>query len=77
MRFNKNKYKIVLWSTLSYDFDKNTSPEKCLKNVFQNTKNGSVIVFHDSEKAFPNLEYTLPKVLEIGSKKGFVFDAIG
>ncbi len=72
----KNKYKIVLWSTLSYDFDKNTSPEKCLKNVFKNTKNGSVLVFHDSEKAKNNLLFTLPRVLEHYSKQGFLFEAI-
>ncbi len=75
-QYLKNRYKIVLWSTLSYDFDKNTSPEKCLKNVLKNTKNGSVLVFHDSEKAKNNLLFTLPRVLEHYSKQGFLFEAI-
>ena len=68
--------KIIMWSVLSGDFDLNISKEKCLSNVIKNAESGSVIVFHDSEKAFDNLIYTLPKVLEYFSKKGFVFEKI-
>jgi hypothetical protein len=39
-------------------------------------KSGSIIVFHDSVKAFPNLEYTLPKALAILKDRGFSFEAI-
>ena len=67
-------YKIIMWDVLSADFDTTISPEKCLENVLENVKSGSIIVFHDSIKAFPNLKYTLPKTLEILSKRGFVFE---
>ncbi len=69
-------YKIIMWDVLSADFDISISPEKCLENVLNNVKSGSIIVFHDSVKAFPNLEYTLPKTLKILTKRGFVFDVI-
>lgn len=69
-------YKIIMWDVLSEDFDTTVSKEKCLENVINNMQPGSIIVFHDSIKAFPLLEYVLPKVLEIGSKKGFVFEII-
>lgn len=69
-------YTIVMWDVLSADFDKNCSPEKCLKNVIENAKKGSIIVFHDSLKAEKNLKYALPKVLEHFSKQGFQFKAI-
>lgn len=69
-------YKIIMWDVLSADFDTKISPEKCLDNVLNNVKSGSIIVFHDSVKAFPNLKYTLPKTLEILTKRGFVFDSI-
>lgn len=69
-------YKIIMWDIISYDFDATISKEKCLENVLTNVKSGSIIVFHDSIKAFPNLEYTLPKVLEFLNKKGFVFAKI-
>jgi len=69
-------YKIIMWDVLSADFDQTISPEKCLNNVLQNVEAGSVIVFHDSVKAFPNLEYTLPKILLILKERGFAFSAI-
>jgi peptidoglycan-N-acetylglucosamine deacetylase len=61
---------------LSADFDTSISKEKCLENVLRNVKSGSIIVFHDSVKAFPNLEYTLPKTLEILKKKGVIFETL-
>ena len=57
-------------------FDKNTTLEKCLNNVMNNVKNGSIIVFHDSEKAKNNLLSTLPRVLDYYSKQGYLFEAI-
>jgi len=69
-------YKIIMWDVLSEDFNQNISPEECLNNVLKNVKSGSIIVFHDSVKAFPNLEYTLPKTLEFLKEKGFICDVI-
>ncbi|MEE9349842.1 MAG: polysaccharide deacetylase family protein [Flavobacteriaceae bacterium] len=72
----KKGYEIIMWSVLSGDFDTTISKEKCLKNVLDNTKKGSIIVFHDSIKAKQNIEYVLPKVLEYFSKKGYSFVAL-
>jgi len=69
-------YKIIMWDVLSGDFDSKTSPEKCLKNVTKNTKSGSIIIFHDSIKAYENLKQTLPKAIEFLLEKGFVFDVL-
>jgi peptidoglycan/xylan/chitin deacetylase (PgdA/CDA1 family) len=69
-------YKIIMWDVLSADFDQKISPEKCLQNVLKNVQSGSIIVFHDSVKAFPNLKYTLPKTLENLTKRGFVFEKL-
>lgn len=67
----KNKINIIMWDTLSGDFDKNYSAEQCIRNVIEHVENGSIIVFHDSEKAYPNLKQTLPVVLEYLSKEGY------
>lgn len=72
----KDQYNIIMWSVLSGDFDLQTSPEKCLDNVLKNTESGSIIVFHDSEKAAPNLKYALPKAIENLLEKGFVFEVL-
>jgi len=64
-------YKIIMWDVLTYDFNVKVSPAQCLKNVTENTRPGSIIVFHDSVKAFKNLEYALPRSLEFFKKKNF------
>jgi peptidoglycan/xylan/chitin deacetylase (PgdA/CDA1 family) len=69
-------YKIIMWDVLSADFDRTIEQEQCLENVISNVKSGSIIVFHDSLKASQNLKHTLPKTLELLSKKGFVFEII-
>ena len=66
----------IMWSVLSGDFDKKITPEKCFHNVIRNTKNGSIVVFHDSEKAFERLQYALPKVLEYFTEQGYSFEKI-
>ncbi len=58
---------------LSGDFDPSLSPEICLKNILKHTENGSVVVFHDSLKAWDRLEFALPKALEVWKKEGFEF----
>jgi peptidoglycan-N-acetylglucosamine deacetylase len=67
------QYTIVLWDVLSGDYDKNTSPEQCLKNVTDHVRNGSIIVFHDSYKAQKNMEYALPAFIQFAKEKGFEF----
>ncbi len=69
-------YKPVFWDVLSRDFDSNTTKEKCLNNVLKSVENGSIVVFHDSVKAFEKLEFVLPKILEYFTLKGYKFKAI-
>jgi peptidoglycan/xylan/chitin deacetylase (PgdA/CDA1 family) len=75
-RLRQLGYKIIMWDVLSADYDTSISPEKCLENVLKNVTSGSIVVFHDSIKAFPNLEYTLPKALKYWAAKGFVFEKL-
>jgi peptidoglycan/xylan/chitin deacetylase (PgdA/CDA1 family) len=70
------QYKIVMWDVLSYDFDATISNKQCLANVLNHIKNGSIVVFHDSEKAKNHLEYTLPKVLEKLQQEKFEMKAL-
>jgi peptidoglycan/xylan/chitin deacetylase (PgdA/CDA1 family) len=69
-------YSIVLWDVLSGDYDKKTSPEKCLKNVLDKYRNGSIIVFHDNIKAWTNLQFALPKFIEHALKEGYRFETL-
>ena len=65
--------KIVMWDVLSGDFDEKLSKEQCLKNVLEKTCRGSIIVFHDSQKAFDRLQYVLPLFLSAFAEKGYAF----
>jgi peptidoglycan/xylan/chitin deacetylase (PgdA/CDA1 family) len=71
-----HQYQIVMWSILSFDFDKNISPNQCFQNTIAHTKAGSIVVFHDSEKAKENLLYALPKFLRHFKKAGYEFRVI-
>lgn len=76
MLTNKLQYKIIMWHVLSGDFDEKLSPEKCAENVLIYSKAGSVIVFHDSTKAWIRMSYALPKTLEYFKGQGYEFRAI-
>ncbi|MDR2835938.1 MAG: polysaccharide deacetylase family protein [Bacteroidales bacterium] len=64
------KYKIVFWDVLTYDFDKNLSVENIKQILKIKVRNGSIIVFHDSEKAkdrmLPALEFTIQYFSNLG-----------
>lgn len=68
LKINKT---IIMWDVLSGDFDKNLTSEQCLDNVIRNYESGSVIVFHDSTKAYEKLQFVLPVFLNHLTDHGF------
>ena len=71
---NNPKAEIIMWSLLSGDFDTSNTKEKCQENIINHAKQGSIIVFHDSEKAFPIMSSVLDYILKHFSEKGYRFD---
>ena len=71
----KKDFKIIMWDVVGWDFDKNTSKEKCFLNVVNNVGSGSIILLHDNEKAQENLQYALPKIIEALKERRFAFSA--
>ena len=67
---------VVMWSVLSADFDIEITPQKCWRNVQRSAGNGSVIVFHDSEKAMERMIYALNETLACFTEQGFVFEKL-
>ena len=68
--------RLIMWDLLSGDFDTKITGEKCFSNVQKYSSSGSIIVFHDSQKAFERMRYALPKTLQYFSDKGYRFEAI-
>lgn len=69
----KEKYKIILWDVLSYDFKQNNSPKRVQENIIQNTTAGSIIVMHNNLMSFKNLEPILEKTIQQLKAKGYNF----
>lgn len=69
-------WKIYMWDVLSADFDTQITPEKCLDNVITHIEPGSIVVFHDSDKAWERMSYALPKVLEYCVQKNWEIKAL-
>ena len=76
MRAVAKRYKIVMWTIISCDYNRFLSPRKCLHNVIDELTAGSIVVFHDSEKSFRNMSYALPRTLEHIKKRGWKCKAI-
>lgn len=72
----KARYKIIMWTLLSGDFDSNISPTECAYNTVQYTDPGSIIVFHDSQKSKATLMGALPKILNHFSNTSWDMKAI-
>ena len=69
-------YEIIQWSDLSCDYDKRLDCKKSLSALVKNAKPGSIVVFHDSEKAENQLKQILPSYLEAMLAEGFTFETL-
>ena len=71
----KEEYKIILWDILSYDFQQNRSPKRVQENIINNTSAGSIIVMHNNQMSFKNLEPILENTIQQLKAKGYSFSA--
>lgn len=69
----KQGYKIIMWDILTGDYDPKIDIQKALETTVNAVQCGSIIVFHDSEKAKKQLQQLLPEVLKQLSERGFTF----
>jgi hypothetical protein len=55
---------IFMWSFLTGDYNQDLSTQAIIKAGIRYIKPGSILVFHDSVKAFPRLQVVLPALLD-------------
>lgn len=72
----KLKYKIIMWDVLSGDFDPSVDGKMAAERVIRTARPGSIVVFHDSTKAFRVMQEALPIVLAYFSNAGYSFEVI-
>ncbi|MBX9892700.1 MAG: polysaccharide deacetylase family protein [Chitinophagaceae bacterium] len=69
-------YRIIMWDVLSGDFDTQLQPEQCWRQVKKAVRPGSIIVFHDSEKAWQRMQYALPRTIDHFLAQGYQFGLV-
>lgn len=67
----KQEYRIVMWDVLSRDYAQDLDTGEAMDVMKRTIGKGSVIVFHDSEKAEKNLKVMLPALLQYLQDVGY------
>ena len=64
-------YNIYLWDVLTHDYNPSYSVEKMLSVVKRCTRNGSIIVLHDSLKSRDRMLHLLPLIIKWLQSEGY------
>ncbi|MCH5347195.1 MAG: polysaccharide deacetylase family protein [Muribaculaceae bacterium] len=67
----KRRYNIVMQDVVSRDYSRRLSGEEVFNNICRYTRDGSIIVFHDSLKARENMMYALPRAIRWLKEQGY------
>lgn len=68
--------RLIMYDLVTRDYSRLLSPGDVVRNVRRYTRDGSLIVFHDSLKAWPNIRQALPRAIEWLKKQGYEFGVI-
>ena len=72
MRLRK-LFRVIMWDVVTRDYSPYMTAKGVLNNIKKYTRNGSIIVFHDSLKASGRIEDALPKTIEWLLNEGYQF----
>ena len=75
-RLLRERYNIVMYDVVTRDYSRRLTPDMVFENVKRYTRPGSIIVFHDSDKAAANMRAALPRSIEWLLARGYEFDTI-
>jgi peptidoglycan/xylan/chitin deacetylase (PgdA/CDA1 family) len=76
MKKLRDCYTIIMWDVITHDYNKNLSPETIMRTIKRYSRNGSLVVFHDSIKAKENVLTVLPLAIEYWKSKGYTFGVL-
>jgi peptidoglycan/xylan/chitin deacetylase (PgdA/CDA1 family) len=69
----QSRFQIIMWDLLTRDYNRKLTPEFILNNIKRHSRNGSIVVFHDSIKAKDNMLAALPLAIEFWKNEGYGF----
>jgi len=73
LRQLKKDYRIIMWDVVTRDYSPHMTAQGVINVVKKYTRNGSIIVFHDSLKAVGRIEKALPQSIEWLLAEGYQF----
>lgn len=72
----KQGYTIYLWDVLTHDYNPCYTVDNMLAIVKRYTRNGSILVMHDSLKSMDRMLELLPRIIEWLLASGYEFDVL-
>lgn len=72
----KSCYKVVMYDLVTRDYSRLTTAQDVVDNIKKYTRDGSIIVFHDSLKSIEKLKTALPQSLEWLKSRGYKFELL-
>ncbi len=69
----KKHYRIIMYDIVTRDYSRHVDAARVVDNVRRYTRDGSIIVFHDSLKSYPRLKTALPEAIEWLKAQGYAF----
>ena len=76
LRKLKKFFKVVMYDVVTRDYSSRLDANEVVENVKNYTRDGSIIVFHDSLKSLPRLRKALPESLSWLRDQGYEFKTI-
>jgi len=72
----KKEYRIIMWDVVTRDYSPHMTSQGVINVIRKHTRNGSIIVFHDSLKAKGRIEEALPRSIEWLIAQGYQFKTL-
>lgn len=72
----KKHFKVVMFDLITRDYSKRVDAEDVINNIKKYTRDGAIIVFHDSLKSIDKLKVALPESLKWLKDQGYEFGVL-
>lgn len=69
-------YRLVMYDLITRDYSRKLTAQDVFENVRRYSRDGSIIVFHDSIKSMPRIKQALPQSIEWLQSEGYEFKLI-
>lgn len=76
LRVVSAKYNVIMYDVVTRDYSAKLTADDVVENVRRYTRDGSIIVFHDSLKSAPRMLDALPRAIRWLRRQGYEFGTL-